>query len=58
MSQNMSRFEALFRMIFGGLLFYFFVLGGPTWMLSGLYLMFSGSFRFCVLYYYFKRGKL
>ncbi len=58
MTQNMSRLEAILRMFLGGFLFYFFVLGGPTWMLGGLYLMLSGSFRFCVLYYYLKRGKL
>ena len=54
----MSRPEAIVRLLLGAFLFYFFVLGGPTWMLSGLYLMLSGSFRFCVLYYYLKRGKL
>ena len=52
MEKNLSRFEAVLRVAFGSLLFYYFIIGGPVWTLVGLYLMLTGSFRFCIFYYY------
>jgi hypothetical protein len=52
MRKNLSRAEALFRLGFGSLMFYFFIIGGPVWNLTGLYFMLTGSFRFCPFYYY------
>lgn len=58
MRKNLSRIEALFRMGLGCLMFYFFMIGGPIWNLAGLYLMLTGSFRFCILYYYLKNRSI
>ncbi|MCB0379361.1 MAG: DUF2892 domain-containing protein [Bdellovibrionales bacterium] len=52
MEKNLGRFEALARLALGSLLFFYFVIGGPVWTLVGLYLMLTGSFRFCIFYYY------
>ncbi len=52
MKKNLSRLEAIIRMIFGSLMFFFFIVGGPVWNILGIYLMLTGSFRFCILYYY------
>ena len=56
MKKNLSRTEALLRMLFGSLFFFFFVIGGPSWMGLGLYLMLSASFRFCIFFYYISGG--
>ncbi|NQZ20285.1 MAG: DUF2892 domain-containing protein [Bdellovibrionales bacterium] len=52
MRKNLSRIEAILRLFLGSLLFFYFVIGGPLWTLVGLYMMLSGSFRFCLFYYY------
>jgi hypothetical protein len=52
MQKNISRFESLIRLIFGSLMFFFFLMGGPVWTIAGVYLMLTGSFRFCLFYYY------
>lgn len=54
MRKNLGKLEASLRLGLGCFLFYFFILGGPLWTLAGLYLMLSGSFQFCALYYYLK----
>jgi hypothetical protein len=52
MKKNLSRVEAILRLLVGSFLFYLFIVGGPTWTLLGLYLMLTGSFRFCLIFYY------
>lgn len=56
MKKNLTRIEALLRMGLGSFLFYLFVIGGPTWTIVGIYLMLTGAFRFCLLFYYISGG--
>ncbi len=47
MNKNMTRLEAFMRVLIGGLLTFYFFLGGPFWAFGGTYLLLSGSLRFC-----------
>ena len=58
MERNMSRIESWIRILFGSLFFIYLILGGPWWAVFGLYFMLSGSFRFCLFYFYLSDRKL
>lgn len=47
MNKNMTRLEAMTRVILGALLTFYFFLGGPFWAIGGTYLLLSGCLRFC-----------
>ena len=50
MKCNLGNWDRLARLIFGTLLTTWAFMGGPWWTFAGLYLIASGSWRFCPIY--------
>ena len=51
MKVNLSRLEKVLRLIIGTALFTLALCGGPSWAYVGVYLIFSGAWRFCFVYW-------
>ena len=47
MKKNLSTLEAVLRILIGFGLTMTLFMGGPIWSIVGLYLLLSGSLRFC-----------
>jgi hypothetical protein len=47
MKENLSRLQVWIRLVVGLFLTTVLFMGGPYWTLIGLYLLLSGSLRFC-----------
>jgi hypothetical protein len=50
MKSNISFWDRIARLLFGTLLFAWFVAGGPWWSLFGLVLIATAAWQFCPLY--------
>jgi len=51
---NIAFWDRLLRFIFGVLLLFYAVAGGPFWAYFGLYLIFSSAWGLCFFYSLFK----
>lgn len=49
MQKNLATLEAVLRILMGFGLTMMLFMGGPLWSIVGLYLLLSGSLRFCFI---------
>ncbi len=54
---NMNRLERNLRLIAGTLMTSWLLAGGPLWTILGLFLLFTGAWRFCPIYALFSRRR-
>jgi len=54
MNSNITTVDRIFRYILGIILLTWALAGGPFWTYGGLYLLITGSFGFCTLYWVFR----